>query len=178
MRIFVSCSSSDYIDDKYKQMGRDLGKFIGQFDHTLVFGSSESGIMGEVYKITKKYGGKVIAIIPKTAYGVLEKVECDQLIEVDGEFDQFRNLIVNNDVMVVLPGSAGMLAELCLAIHHNKFLEVRKKIIIVNQYGFFDEILKTFNKFIEEKFAYDVSYDLYDVVGNVEEAIEILKEYR
>ena len=166
MKIFVSCASSDYIDDKYKSMGKAIGEFIGKSNHTLVFGSSKNGIMGEVYTNTKKHGGKIIAILPK----------CDQLIEVEKDTDQFHDLVKHNDAIIVLPGSTGMLAELCLAIHYNSFAEKRKKVIIVNQYGFFEYILKAFDKFVEEKFAYGVEGNLYDVVDTVEEAIQLLND--
>lgn len=172
----MSCASSDYIDDKYKEMGRKLGRFIGEYNHTLVFGSSQRGIMGAVYRKTKEYGGKVISIIPEHSYGVLEKVECDKLIEVKQDTDQFDMLVKNNDVTIVLPGSVGMLTELCLSIHYNRFLKSKKKVIIVNQYGFFDEILETFNKMIKENFMYDISDDLYIVVDNIDKAIDILKK--
>lgn len=176
MKIFVSCSSSDYIDDKYKKMGRELGKFIGEYNHTLVFGSSQRGIMGEVYRKTKEYGGKVISIIPEHSYGVLEKVKCDELIEVKKDTDQFDMLVKNNDVTIVLPGSVGMLTELCLSIHYNRFFKNKKRIIIVNQYNFFDDILETFNKMITKSFMYDISDNLYIVVDSIDKAIDILKK--
>ena len=172
MNIFVSCSSSDYIDDKYKELGRKVGKFIGENKHTLVFGSSESGIMGEVYRNTKLYGGKVKAIVPKDAYGVLGKVECDELIEVDKDTDQFFRLVHDNDVAIVLPGSVGTLAELALLIHYNHFLKGSKKVLIVNEYGFFDDMKKMFKKILDENFAYDVGPVLYEFVDSIEEALD------
>jgi len=176
MKIFGSCASSDYIDDKYKSMGKEIGEFIGKSNHTLVFGSSKNGIMGEVYTNTKKHGGKIIAILPKSKYGVLTDLDCDQLIVVEKDTDQFHDLVKHNDAIIVLPGSTGMLAELCLAIHYNSFAENRKKVIIVNQYGFFEYILKAFDKFVEEKFAYGVEGNLYDVVDTIEEAIQLLND--
>ena len=74
MEIFVGCSSSEEVDNKYINLAREVGTLIGSNGHNLIFGSSENGMMGEVYRATKESGGKVTAIIPEEYSGFLTEV--------------------------------------------------------------------------------------------------------
>lgn len=58
MEIFVGCSSSNKVDNKFFKLAEEVGTLIGSNNHNLIFGSSEDGMMGEVYRATKKSGGK------------------------------------------------------------------------------------------------------------------------
>ena len=56
-----------------------------------------------------------------------------------------------------MSGSYGALAELTTSIQNKKLGEHNKPIFILNINGYFDDILKTFKKFYNNKF------DLYDI---------------
>lgn len=45
MEIFVGCSSSEDVDSIYLESARELGKIIALNGHTLVFDSSDKGMM-------------------------------------------------------------------------------------------------------------------------------------
>ncbi len=64
MEIFVGCSSSEDVDSIYLESARELGKIIAENGHTLVFDSSDKGMMGELYRGVKENGGKVISVFP------------------------------------------------------------------------------------------------------------------
>ena len=44
MVVFVGCSSSSMVDEKYLKAASDLAEFLCEHDCTLLFGSSENGI--------------------------------------------------------------------------------------------------------------------------------------
>ena len=46
MKIFVGCSCSPYVDEIYLEETRKLGEMLCKHNHTLVFGSSDLGMMG------------------------------------------------------------------------------------------------------------------------------------
>ena len=77
MKIFVGCSCSPYVDEIYLEETRKLGEMLCKHNHTLVFGSSDLGMMGEIYNIYKKNNGHIISVFPVNYSGVLRKVDSE-----------------------------------------------------------------------------------------------------
>ncbi len=174
MRIFVGCSSSEDVDSIYLESAKKLGEIIAKNDHTLVFGSSNKGMMGELYRGVKENGGKVISVFPKQYSGFLTKVESDEVIETETATDQLKYLVNNGDVTIIMPGSYGALAELSTSIQNKKLGEHNKPIFIININGYFDDILKTFEKFYSDKFDLCDRSKLYIVVNEPDEILKYL----
>ena len=49
MNIAVYCSAKDQISEEYKLLGDELGAWIGQHGHTLVYGGATGGLMTRVH---------------------------------------------------------------------------------------------------------------------------------
>ena len=113
-------------------------------------------MMGELYWGVKENGGKVILVFPKQYNGFLTRVESDEIIETETATDQLKYLVNKGDVTIIMSGSYGALAELTTSIQNKKLGEHNKPIFILNINGYFDDILKTFKKFYNNKF------DLYE----------------
>ncbi|MCI8467485.1 MAG: hypothetical protein HFI08_04780 [Bacilli bacterium] len=172
MEIFVGCSSAENIDNKYIQIAHEVGSLIGKNGHNLIFGSSENGLMGEVYRAVKNNGGKITAVIPKEYRGFLTEVQADKVVTTDTATDQLKYLVNTGDVTIMLPGSYGAIAELTTSIQNKKLGEHNKKIFILNTYGFYDELLELFDKIYLEKFDSCNRDNLFQVV---EKPIDIFK---
>ena len=93
---------------------------IAENGHNLIFGSSDKGMMGELYRGVKENGGKVISVFPKQYSGFLTKVESDEIIETETATDQLKYLVNNGDATIIMPGSYGALAELSTSIQNKK----------------------------------------------------------
>ena len=174
MEIFVGCSSSEDVDSIYLESAKILGKIIAESGHTLVFGSSDKGMMGELYRGVKENGGKVISVFPKHYSGFLTKVESDEIIETETATDQLKYLVNEGDVTIIMPGSYGALAELATSIQNKKLGEHSKPIYIININGYFDNILKTFEKFYNDKFDLCDRNKLYTVLDEPVKIIDYL----
>lgn len=169
MEIFVGCSSSETVDQKYLNVAKELGTLIAKNNHTLIFGSSDKGMMGELYYAVKNNGGKVTAIIPKEYRGMLTDVAADRVIETSTASDQLQALVNMGNMTIILPGSYGALSELTTSIQCRKLGENGKEIFIVNSFGFYDELLKLFDKYFIEKFDLYDKNKLYKVVDTPHE---------
>ena len=176
MEIFVGCSSSEEVDNKYIDLAREVGTLIGHNGHNLIFGSSEKGMMGEVYRATKESGGKVTAILPKEYRGFLTEVEADKTIYTDTATEQLKTLVNMGDVTIILPGSYGLIAELSTSIQNKKLGEHNKKIFIVNIDGFFDDLLNLFDKIYLNKFDSCNREELFRVVKTPSEIFDVLNK--
>lgn len=174
MRIFVGCSSSEDVDSIYLESAKKLGKIIAENGHSLIFGSSDKGMMGELYRGVKENGGKVISVFPKQYSGFLTKVESDEIIETETATDQLKYLVNNGDATIIMPGSYGALAELSTSIQNKKLGEHNKPIFIININGYFNDILKTFEKFYSDKFDLCDRSKLYIVVNEPDEILNYL----
>lgn len=174
MEIFVGCSCSDYVDVKYKQVAYHLGEVLAKHGHSLIFGSSNYGLMGEVYRGFLDNDGKVTAVIPIKYRGFLQEVEAHTVIQTETASEQLKELVNGGDVTVILPGSFGTLAELMTSIHYKKLGEHQKKIFIVNAFGFFDDLLGFFDKIFQEQFDLCERDVLYKIVNTPEEIISYL----
>lgn len=176
MEIFVGCSSSEEVDNKYIDLAHEVGILIGHNGHNLIFGSSEKGMMGEVYRATKESGGKVTAILPKEYRGFLTEVEADKTIYTDTATEQLKTLVNMGDVTIILPGSYGLIAELSTSIQNKKLGEHNKKIFIVNIDGFFDDLLNLFDKIYLNKFDSCNREELFRVVSTPSEIFDVLNK--
>ncbi|MBP3280251.1 MAG: TIGR00730 family Rossman fold protein, partial [Butyrivibrio sp.] len=67
MNIAVYCGSSSGNDPRFTQSAKELGKWIGDNGHTLVYGGANKGLMGAVAGAVIEAGGKVIGVIPDVA---------------------------------------------------------------------------------------------------------------
>ena len=70
-----------------------------------------------------------------------------QIIETQTATDQLKYLVNNGDITIITPGSYRALAELATSIQNKKLGEHSKPIFIININGYFDNLLKIFEKF-------------------------------
>lgn len=74
-----------------------------------------------------------------------------------------------------MPSSYGALAELSTSIQNKKLGEHNKPIFIINITGYFNDILKTFEKFYSDKFDLCDRSKLYIVVNDLDEILNYLR---
>lgn len=167
MVVFVGCSSATTIDSIYLEETKKLANILCKKHCTLLFGSSDEGMMGILYKTFKKNKCKIISVLPKNNYGMLKSLESDKQIEVANASEQLKYLVNTGDLTIIMPGSYGTLSELMTSIQNKKLGEHNKKIIIVNINGFYDNIINQFNKQYYDKFDLYPREKLYNVVNNI-----------
>ena len=175
MVVFVGCSSSNDVDELYIRETEKIAQILCEHNCSLMFGSSEDGMMGTVYKVFKENGCKVISVLPKENYGMLQEVDSNEKIYVNQTSDQLKYLVNNGDITIILPGSFGTLSELMASIQCKKLGEHNKKIIIFNINGFYDNILEQFKKFNYEKFDLYNQDKLYEVINDYKEIEKYIK---
>ena len=174
MKIFVGCSASKDIPDFYfKKIEKLLNKILKEND--LVFGGCDSGLMGIAYNIAKKNKRKVIGICPDIYKHDFKSLECDLELVTKNIAERTNELILQADIVLILPGGIGSINELFTAIECKRCHEFNKKIIIYNLNGYYDKLLEFLDKIYEEKFARVIDKELYFVTNKEQEIIEFMK---
>lgn len=177
MRILIAGSVKPNIPQKYIEETEKLGTYIAEKKYDVICCADKLGIVGKVYsKITENNSCKVILAMPKCYMHEAEGMEqgVDKITDTINERTDY--IIKNSDVAVFLPGGIGTIYELLTTIETRKAGEHDSKIIIVNMYGFFDNLLKMLDKAYEENFAKIENKDLYYVADSIENTINYIEK--
>lgn len=180
MNICIFCSSSKVLEQDYYNKSIEIADKLSLFDNnTLIYGSGAIGIMGEVSRVFKKNGRKIIGIIPEklNVDGVASDYDNEQIITKNMHLrkDKMREL---SDAYVALPGGFGTLDELLEIITLKQLQYHFKPIVIYNINGFYNDLISMFNKIFNEKFANSKFREIIFITENANEAINYLKNYK
>ena len=153
MIIVVYCSSQAGLEEKYQQLAHDLGTWIGQNGHTLLYGGSNAGLMHITASAVHEAGGHVTGVIPAMFKHRLDPV-CDDAIHTANLGDRKQYMIEHGDVFVVMPGGIGTLDEwmstlavMCIGD------EDRRPIIVANLDGIYDATIQQLADMTRTPFA-------------------------
>ncbi len=164
----VYCSSSDRIDPKYAAAAAELGRLLVARGWGLVYGGGKTGLMGAVARAVKASGGHVVGVIPEfMKLRELAYDQADELVTVVTMRERKLLMETRADAFVTLPGGFGTLEE-CLEILTLRQLDVvRKPCVFFNQDGFYDDLLRLFDRMAREKFFKPSNLDLFRVATTV-----------
>ena len=166
----VYCASSDRLDPKYYAAAEELGALLVKQGWGLVYGGGKTGLMGAVARATKAAGGKVVGIIPEfMKVRELAFDEADELISVITMRERKLLMEARADAFVTLPGGFGTLEEIMEILTLRQLDVVRKPCVFLNQDGFYDDLIRLFEKMLAEKFFKPANMDLFRVAHTVPE---------
>ncbi len=151
----VFCGSSPGRSERVREIARALGVELAKRDITLVFGGGRVGLMGVVTDAALEAGGKVIGVLPK--FLATEEVPHDRLTElflVDTMHQRKAMMAEKSDAFIALPGGHGTLDELIEIITWAQLGLHKKPIGVVNIDGFFDHLIKFFDRATEDGFIH------------------------
>ncbi|WP_415908610.1 TIGR00730 family Rossman fold protein [Oleiharenicola sp. Vm1] len=171
----VYCSSSDRLEPKYAAAAEQVGREIARRGWALVYGGGKTGLMGSVARGTKAGGGKVIGVIPEFMKArELEFTEADELISVLTMRERKMLMETRADAFLALPGGWGTLEELLeiLTLAHLEVLQ--KPIVILNQDGYYDDLLRMFERIVDEKFMRETIRGKFAVARTIDEIFPLI----
>lgn len=174
----VYCSSSDRLDSKYYTVATQLGIEMARRQWTLVYGGGKTGIMGALARGVKSSGGRVVGVIPEFMKArELEFTEADELISVLTMRERKMLMETRADAFVALPGGWGTLEEVLeiLTLAHLEVLQ--KPVVLLNQDGYYDDLLRLFDRVVAEKFMHATIRGKYAVARTVEEIFPLIENW-
>jgi uncharacterized protein (TIGR00730 family) len=166
----VYCSSSDRLDPKYYAATAELGREMVRQGWGLVYGGGKTGLMGAVARAVKAGGGRVVGVIPEFMKArELAYDEADELVTVVTMRERKLLMEARADAFVALPGGFGTLEEIMEILTLRQLDVVRKPCVFFNQDGFYDDLLRLFDRMLAEKFFKPSNLDLFRVAATVPE---------
>ena len=166
----VYCASSDRIDPKYVAAATELGREMVERGWGLVYGGGKTGLMGAVARAVKSHGGRVVGIIPEFMKArELAYDEADELVTVVTLRERKLLMETRADAFVTLPGCFGTLEEIMEILTLRQLDVVKKPCVFLNQDGFYDDLIRLFEKMLAEKFFKPSNMELFRVAKTVPE---------
>jgi uncharacterized protein (TIGR00730 family) len=176
----VYCASSDRLDPKYYKAATELGERLVAEGWGLVYGGGKTGLMGAVARGTKSAGGRVVGVIPEFMKArELAFDEADELVTVITMRERKLLMETRADAFVTLPGGFGTLEEIMEILTLRQLDVVKKPCVFLNQDGFYDDLLRLFDRMLQDKFFKPSNLELFRVASTVPEIfsqIEIARQ--
>jgi uncharacterized protein (TIGR00730 family) len=149
----VYCASSTVLDPKYHAAADEVGRGLAANGWGLVYGGGNAGLMGAVARAARATGGRVEGVIPRF---MMERElawrGADELVVVDTMRERKRIMAERASGFLALPGGIGTLEEFSEIMTERHLGLTRKPLVIFNQDGFYDDLLRFFERMERERF--------------------------
>jgi uncharacterized protein (TIGR00730 family) len=177
-KVCVYCGSRVPNDPEIVDLAKKLGATFANEKMGLVYGGGKVGIMGVIADACLENGGEVIGVIPTA----LKKMEVAHLGLTDLHETQdmhTRKAMLESlsDVFLVLPGGFGTLDEFFEILTWRQLGFHDKPIVVMNYNGYFDGLMQYVERALKEDFIRTSALDLFSVVTNFDDCMELLRAY-
>ncbi|QDT69504.1 LOG family protein ORF6 in fasciation locus [Planctomycetes bacterium MalM25] len=174
--VCVYCASSRSADPKYAQSARRLGGLLAEAGVEIVYGGGAVGSMGALADGALAGEGRVVGVLPH----FMDEVEwghtaLTELRLVADMHERKRTMLEGVDATVALPGGCGTLEELLEAITWKRLGLFFEPIVVVNQDGYFNPLLATLNRAVDERFMNPQHRAMWSVVESVEQVLPAIE---
>ncbi len=176
MKLFIGCSSSNDIPQKYID---DCKIYLEELliGNDIVFGACSDGLMGISYNIAKKNNKKITGICPVSFKEDLQKLECDYEELTETISQRTTSVIDASDALIFLPGGIGTIYELFTAIESKRSHEFDKPIVIYNSCNYFDKLFSFLELIYSESFTSDRVKKCYHISNTAEDTLNYINNY-
>lgn len=177
MDIFIGCSSSEYISNKYLEDSKIFLEKLFSSNNDLIFGVCSNGLMGLSHDIALKHGRYVTGICPELYMKQFNDVSCNEETITKTVGERIKRVIDESDVLLFLPGGIGTVYELFTAIEWKRSCEFDKPIIIYNLFGHFNKLFEFLDMIYDRGFTSREIEKCYYVCDNVSDALNYIDNY-
>ena len=141
MNITVYLGANEGCEPALKTAVCELGTWIGEHGHTLVYGGSRVGLMGAVAASTLAAGGKVIGVEPR--FFIEQELQLDgltELIVTEDMTDRKTKMIELGDAFIAFPGGTGTLEEIAEVMSAVSLGHLSAPCILYNLDGYYNDL--------------------------------------
>lgn len=150
MKIAVYLGSSSGIDEKYSKLTKEIGNWLVEHKHTLVYGAGSKGLMGVLADTVHQKGGRIIGVMPEF---LLEQEKLypaiDELYMVDTMSKRKQKMIDEAESFIALPGGPGTLEEVTEIISLIRLNRISGSCVLWNLDGYYQPLKDQLDRMIE-----------------------------
>ena len=174
--IAVYCGSTPGNNSLYVKLAYELGEWMGQNGHQLVYGGSNTGLMGAVADGVLSANGKVIGVVPnvaeiqgRTHRGITQLIETETMAERKSKMIQLSN------AFIALPGGLGTLDEITEILSLQSLKIIDGPVILYNMDGYYEPVKAVLSNILKNAFGrpeYFTNVTFADDLSDIAKAIE------
>ena len=184
MNITVYCGAHLGKDPEFAAKAAELGTWIGQNGHRLVYGGGLYGMMGTIADAVLKAGGEVLGVSPDF-FLVGEKLhEGLTELRLTRDLAERRKIMIDEgDAYIALPGGTGTMdeiTEVMSLMRLGRLSIMRRPIMLYNINGYYDHFFSFLDRVLEEEyFGADDRESILDVrsIEDIEKALRTAGEF-
>ena len=173
--ISIFCGAHEGKNPKYAQSAKIISEAIAKKGINFVFGGGNVGLMKIISDTALDNGVEVLGISLKSLHALeLANPRLNEIVVTDTLLDRKDEFMSRSDAFIVLPGGVGSLDELAEIMASNQLGIINKPVGILNTEGYYDHLLKWFDKAVEEGFISSANLKELLVSDNPEELVDLV----
>jgi uncharacterized protein (TIGR00730 family) len=179
MNIVVYCGASKGISKIYEQAAKQMGKWIAQNNHTLVYGGGKMGLMGVIADEVLKNGGKVIGIIPQ--FLVDREVSHPHLSEleiVESMSERKNRMVELGQCFIALPGGPGTLEEITEVFSWARIARHNHPSILWNVDGYYEKLYEFLKHMTAQGFLLEHELQAIQLLCDFDQLETYINQYK
>ncbi len=173
--ISIFCGAHEGKNPKYAQSAKIISEAIAKKGINVIFGGGNVGLMKIISDTALDNGVEVLGISLKSLHALeLANPRLNEIVVTDTLLDRKDEFMSRSDAFIVLPGGVGSLDELAEIMASNQLGIINKPVGILNTEGYYDHLLKWFDKAVEEGFISSANLKELLVYDNPEELVDLV----
>ena len=173
--ISIFCGAHEGKNPKYAQSAKIISEAIAKKGINIIFGGGNVGLMKIISDTALDNGVEVLGISLKSLHALeLANPRLNEIVVTDTLLDRKDEFMSRSDAFIVLPGGVGSLDELAEIMASNQLGIINKPVGILNTEGYYDHLLKWFDKAVEEGFISSANLKELLVSDNPEELVDLV----
>ena len=178
MKVAITSSSSDNINNIYKEESKKVISFLASEKLDLVWGCGSNGIMGICYEEFKNANLNIYGYTTPKYADMLEELNYAQNMICEDTFVLKKRMFDDSDLIVCLPGGLGTISEFFSYLEEIRSNNPNKLLILYNLNGEYNYILELINNIIKENFIGSEVNNYFKVVNNYAEFVDVYNNWR
>ena len=177
--ISIFCGAHEGKNPKYAESAKIISEAIAKKGINVVFGGGNVGLMKIISDTALDNGVEVLGISLKSLHALeLANPRLNEIVVTDTLLDRKDEFMSRSDAFIVLPGGVGSLDELAEIMASNQLGIINKPVGILNTEGYYDHLLKWFDKAVEEGFISSANLKELLVSDNPEELVDLVVNHK
>lgn len=141
MNITVYLGASEGNDPALRTAVEELGRWIGEQGHSLVYGGSKSGLMGALARAALDAGAQVVGVEPSFFIAeMLQYEDLSELIVTETMAERKTKMIELGDAFIAFPGGTGTLEEISEVMSKVSLGQLSAPCVLYNLNGYYNDL--------------------------------------
>ena len=176
MKITVYLGANEGNDPCLRKAVEELGTWIGNRGHALIYGGSQSGLMGILADSALKAGGEVTGVEPQ--FFIKNELQHDgltKLIVTKNMSERKNKMSALGEAFIAFPGGTGTLQEIAEVMSKVSLKQVHAPCVIYNLNGYYDALKALLHHMMEKGLSSKERQEGIYFAENLDEIERILK---